>query len=120
HDPRPPDDWKLARKNWCRFVRGVLEMSLDLDSERQVRNACIDGVLPADAWEAWDAIRLDYDPNAHRKPMWFSDHALKACEAWAKKDNHGRGGIVWTEHYEFARKLSERTGWRYFGEGGFD
>lgn len=117
HDPRPPKPWLEARKRWCKFVRQILELSDDLDSELQVRRACIEGILPGEAWFEWEAIQDTFRPNT--VPMWFSDHAIKACVKWANKD-HIHGGIVWTEHTEFARRLAKVTGWQYYGEEGLN
>lgn len=118
-DPRPPKPWLEARRAWCRYVRYILEHTTTMDSELQVRQACQRGDLKCDAWYAWDEIRDTFKPNT--VPMWFSDHALEACERWATTvQNQGQGGVVWTDHYEFARKLAKRTKWSYFGEGGLN
>jgi hypothetical protein len=112
-DPRPPEPWRAARRNWHAFVRNVLSKSRTYDSPEHVAQACDAGKLPNAALEAWRAVEHTYEINvvAH----WHDDGALRAAEAWMRQGP----GIVWTEHVEFARKLAERTGAKYYGAKGF-
>jgi hypothetical protein len=112
-EPRPPDDWNDARKEWCRFCRRVLEASEVYDTEAQVRDACVAGKLPSHAWDAWESIRPSFE--LHTVAEWLSVHALEAAAAWGRD-----GGIVWTNHRAFGTALSKHTGWAYFGSGGLD
>lgn len=108
-DPRPPRDWLDARRDWCKFCRQVLEDSEDIDTETQVRDACRAGRLPSWAWDAWAAIKDEYDPDEHKVPVWFSRHALDVIVDWGK-----RGGIVWIEWRALGAALVEITGWPWF------
>jgi len=112
-DPRPPTEWREARKAWNRFVRDVISRGRTYDSELQVANACDAGRLDATALEAWRRLRPTYTPAV--KAVWCDDSALKACAEWAKTP-----GLIWTEHGFFAEALSKMTGIPYFGAGGFD
>jgi hypothetical protein len=119
HDPRPPADWWDARRGWCGFVRKLLEISRDFDTELQVWNACEQGRITGTGrqlWETWEAIRHTFKPNT--VCTWLSDFAVEACVEWARRDN--TGGIVWVEHTEFAERLRERTGWAYYGSDATD
>lgn len=131
-DPRPPDDWRKARKEWGAFVRYVLGYSGELDSESQVAEACTTGTVVAiggerrlvtlprgrPILEAWlherNRPREDgspYKPNT--VPVWHDDGALRACVEWMK-----RPGLVWTEHSFFARRLAQLAGTKYYGRKG--
>lgn len=110
-DPRPPEDWRNARRDWAAFVREVLSRSRTLDSELQVANACDAGKLDATALNRWRAVKDTFKPNS--VAVWHDDSALKVCAEWMKTP-----GIVWTEHAWFAERLSEVTGSRYFGAKG--
>jgi hypothetical protein len=111
HDPRPPEDWMQARRAWCGFCRRVLEGSDEYDTETQVRDACLRGDLPRFAWDEWAKIKGEFIPET--KPVWLSDHAVKAAAQWGKG-----GGIIWSRRTAFARALAELTGWPYYGREG--
>jgi hypothetical protein len=110
-DPRPPDPWRNARRDWNAFVRETLSKSRTLDSELQVVQACDSGRLPNEALEAWRAIRDTFTPNV--KAIWHDASALRVCLDWMKEP-----GIVWTEHDLFARRLAELSGCKYYGAKG--
>lgn len=112
-DPQPPREWMAARRAWFSFVREVIKTGA-LDTELQVRNACIGGANPPEEYTRWFAIKDNFKPN--RKAVWLSDAALAYAEAWGKQGS----GVVWCDHIAFGEELSRRTGWRYFGEGGLD
>jgi hypothetical protein len=49
-DPRPPDPWRNARRDWAAFVRDILSHSRTLDTELQVTNAVDQGTLPRERY----------------------------------------------------------------------
>lgn len=110
-DPRPPQDWRNARRDWAAFVRDVLSRSRTLDSELQVAQACDAGRLDGEALRKWRAIRDTFKPNT--VAVWCDDSALNVCLKWMK-----RSGLVWTEHDLFARRLAEVSGAKYYGAKG--
>lgn len=110
-NPRPPDPWRNARRDWGAFVRETLSRSRTLDSELQVVQACDAGRLPNELLEKWRAIKDTFKPNV--EAQWHDDSALKVCLEWMKEP-----GIVWTEHNLFAQRLSELSGCKYFGAKG--
>lgn len=120
-DPRPPEEWLLARKRWAKFVRDILARSRSLDTELQVTNAVRAKALPShlqlegdEAWSGWARLRDTFTINP--KAVWHDTTALELCEAWMKKG----AGIVWCEHSFFAEELSRRTGASYYGPQGLD
>jgi hypothetical protein len=141
HDPRPPEPWRDVRKQYGKFVRGLLEWSERYDTEAQVREALEAGTiqspyytpsphLPPDIasdneagvdltgmtiWQAWQAIQKTY--VFKRYPVWLSEHVLDNVEMWGR--NSG-GGIIWVDSVAFGTKLSARTGWGYFRNFGYD
>jgi hypothetical protein len=115
-DPRPPEDWRRARKEWAAFVRETLQYSRTLDSELQVVNAVDAGRLPKgeEPLREWRRLKTRepvFVPNV--VPRWCDDSALKVCAKWMKQP-----GIVWTGHELFARRLAQLTGCKYYGAKG--
>ncbi len=114
-DPPPPKEWMDARRAWSAYVRAVLAHSRTLDSPLTVINA-IDAGKRADeggVLARWRAVRDDFTPNT--VAVWHDDSVLQWVATWMKS-----GGIVWTEHSFFARRLSIETGAPYFGAKGFN
>jgi hypothetical protein len=110
-NPRPPEPWRNARRDWNAFVRETLGKSRTLDSELQVVQACDAGRLPNKELEAWRAIRDSFTPNV--EPRWHDDSALKVCIEWMKQP-----GIVWVEHRFFGDRLAEFSGCKHYGAKG--
>lgn len=114
--PRPPEEWRNARREWAAYVRDTLSRSRTLDSELQVRNEVLRGNRPdgTSILQAWKEQEPTFQINS--RPAWHDDSALDVCAEWMKKGP----GIVWTEHSFFAHELAKRTGARYFGQEGKD
>jgi hypothetical protein len=114
-NPRPPEEWREARKNWHAFAREAISKSRTLDSEKAVANAIDAGDLQDHGvLEAWRAIRDTY--NWSVEPVWHDDSALRLCQKWMAQ----APGVVWTKHDLFAEKLSEISGAPYYGAKGLD
>jgi hypothetical protein len=111
-DPRPPDEWRNARRDWHAFVRDTISRSRTYDSELHVANACDAGHLDATALQRWREIRGHYTPCV--KAIWHDSSALEACTEWMRSP-----GIVWTKHILFAEELARRTGVTYYGADGY-
>jgi hypothetical protein len=110
-DPRPPEEWRNARREWFQFVRAVISRSRTWDSPSHVEQACESGELPDGKLHTWRAIEKTFVPNP--VPLWHDDSAIKVAAKWMHEP-----GIVWTEHVEFAKRLSEKTGAKYYGAKG--
>ena len=116
-NPRPPPEWRMARKDWASYVRDVLSHSRTVDTEYQVRRQVMNGERTDEGVHilaTWQEQEPTFKVNS--VPVWHDDSALKVCETWMRKGP----GIVWTDHAYFARELAKRTGARYFGEQGVD
>jgi hypothetical protein len=114
-NPRPPEDWVEARRDWCRFVRSVLTRNnRNLDTEDQVKQAVLEGFYDSEKLEEWQKIKDTFEVKV--EAVWIDDFAVRAAADWAVK----RKGIVWVGHVAFGRRLSKLTGLPYYGEGGFD
>lgn len=114
-NPRPPEEWLNARRNWARFARDILAMHTPgLDSEMPVAKACAREELPNVEYLAWRAIRDTFIPN--QEAVWVSEGTLKFAADWLKKND----GICWVEHIAFGERLAEMTGLSYYGAGGLD
>ena len=111
-DPRPPQEWVEARRDWATFVRETLEESQHLDTELQVANEVDAGRLSTITLDRWRAVRDTF--TIQPKDVWHDDAALEACAAWMEE----RKGIVWCEHRFFAHKLAAMTGAAYYGANG--
>lgn len=113
-DPRPPQDWLNARKEWAAFVRETLSRSRTLDTELQVANACLRGQLPDREYRAWKEIKDTF--RIQPKDVWHDDAALVQATKWIEQGP----GIVWVAHSFFGDELERRTGVPYFREQGLD
>lgn len=114
HDPRPPDWWRIPRRDWYSFAREVLSRSRTLDSELHVALAVDAGrVSDGGVLARWRAVRDKF--KLISKPVWHDDSVLKLCAEWM--DNNP-DGIVWTAHTAFGEALSKLTVRPYFGKEG--
>jgi len=114
-NPRPPEEWLNARRNWARFARDILAMHTPgLDSEMPIAKACARKELPDTEYNAWREIRDTFVPN--QEAVWVSDGTLQFAADWLKKND----GICWVEHIAFGERLAEMTGLSYYGGGGLD
>ncbi|HTQ47464.1 MAG TPA: Hint domain-containing homing endonuclease, partial [Polyangiaceae bacterium] len=111
-EPRPPQPWLDARREWAAFVREVLEDSDHLDTELQVANEVDAGRLRTPTLAAWRRVRDSF--QIEPKDIWHDDAALQACAKWMEAER----GIVWCEHRFFARRLAALTGAVYYGANG--
>ncbi len=112
-NPRPPQEWLEARREWCKTVREILKSSRSLDSEMQVAMAIVRGdVEDGGVYAEWKAIRDTFRPNV--EAVWVHDRAVEFALDWAKKP-----GIIWTDLRAFGERMAER-GLRYFGAEGRD
>lgn len=127
-DPRPPDEWMAARKEWCAAVRRIIKYK-KLDSELQVAQAIAAGRIEDPASERknragdliggtvyanWIAIRDTFKPNT--VPAWMDNGPLNFCAEWMKNN----AGIVWVEHVVFGEALAKLTGRPFFHRKGED
>lgn len=111
-DPRPPERWLTARRAWNGFVRARLESGSErFRTEVQVRAWAIE--TGARAWLAWADVKDEFVLN--QKTIWLSDAALRWVEDWGRRGS----GVIWTDDIAFAVELARRTGWPYYGGGGY-
>lgn len=112
-DPRPPQAWMQARRDWYSAVREFLSRSHKLDTERQIRDEI--ERKPGHRLErylrTWDAIKDTFTPNS--VPRWVGDSALLYAANWLQG-----GGIAWVEHIPFGERLEALCGVPFFSEGG--
>lgn len=117
-DPRAPEAWMDARRNWHSYVRQILAHNqCQLDTELQVRNAVLRGEYDETGEQtlaAWMAIKDTFKPNT--KPVWLSDVMINLAADWLANNP----GICWVEHTAFGRRLAEVTGLPYFARLGED
>lgn len=114
-DPAAPKPWRERRKvcgSWIRYIATTNRRNLY--SELQVIRAIDEGLYPEaeEPLRAWREIKDSFKPNT--VAVWLDDAGLKACYDWSK----GGPGIIWTDHVPFAERLSELTGFPYYGAGG--
>lgn len=133
-DPRPPPEWILARALWGKFVRktiklGKLDSDLDVANHAHEFHVTVDMMLKEDdldphkdprvgarhVYDHWRELRDTYQRN--QRAVWICDSVLKQAKAWL--DSHSRG-ILWTRHIAFGNRLSEVSGYPYFGQEGLD
>lgn len=117
-DPRPPEAWREARTCWFRTVREILRNNRrGLDTELQVRQAVEKGLYPA-AYRSlarWREIGPMFKPNA--RPVWVSDRTVGWIVDFASA---GPSPLLWTDRPALGRRISEVSGWPYYGQKGLD
>ena len=116
-DPRPPERWREARRDWAKACRDIIAHNRrELDTELQVRRAVLDGYRPEaeGILRRWLEIAPTFEPNP--EAVWFSDRLVGWCAAWAKE----RPGLVWVERPAFGDRLARMTGMPYYANLGLD
>lgn len=118
-NPRPPEEWLIARRAWCKVVRNILANNKrNLDTEAEVVSAFVEGIYTrpeiVKVFHDWFKIKPTFEPKT--QAVWIDDFALREAARWMQK----HPGIVWVQHQAFGRKLSKLTKIPYYGEGGFD
>jgi hypothetical protein len=107
-DPRPPKGWVESRLRYVRRVNARIEQGWG-DTELQIREILEAEGCPILA--AWQKAQRAFSPSY--VPEWIDDHAINYARTWGRD-----GGIIWTPYHAFGRRLSECSGWPYFGQGG--
>lgn len=110
-------DWLLARREWHREVREILKRSREgLDSPMLVAKAAAEGKIKTHAWAAW--AEQKHKPIPPTEAVWISDFLLEEAAAWGEKTcSKKEGGIIWAVNPCVGERLSDLTGWPYFGAG---
>lgn len=111
-DPFPPEDWYTARKMLTAALRDVLSGSRLYDNPTAVFQAVDAGKLAMPELAVWREIQPSFEPNS--KAVWLDDTPLHFAADWMAR----KGGMVWTMHQAFARRLQEITGAPYYGAEG--
>ncbi len=118
---QPPSEWRIARKDWSMFVRGVLSTSKNYDTPMQVAVALYDGSWPrtASAWVGGETVlaewqRVEPSFKSATEPVWICDSTLRYCAEWLEREQ----GICWVHHGAFGRALETMTGVPYFKQQG--
>jgi hypothetical protein len=116
-DPRPPQKWINAYKDWAVFCRETITGNRrGLDTELQVKIAVDAWHYPigADILATWREMEPTFKPNT--VVVWVDDTAVKACVEWARKSP----GVIWVEHVDFGCAVAKLAGIPYYREGGRD
>lgn len=119
-DPRPPEEWKLARQAFSKAVRYLLGNNRrNLDTELEVVNAIDRGLYGPGAQAIlarWRTIRPTFTPNVVAR--WVSDHVIDAIAHRFQKERDPL--LVWAWHIPFATALAAKSGVSYFHNQGLD
>lgn len=112
-DPPPPERWRVAYRAKCKAVRAWCAASQrtmrPIETEAQALRRHPDHPVVVE----WRAVKPLFRPNS--VPVWVTDASLLTCQEWLA--NLDRPGIVWCGSVDFAERLAERTGLRYYGAG---
>lgn len=126
HNPRPPQEYRDARKAWYSYVRAILKWSDapggPYDTEGQVANAVNAGALieGRPILFRWLEQKPTYQPVT--TTTWLSEAALEFAREWglgvmARASRESGGGIVWVAQTGLGEELARRTGWPFYGDG---
>lgn len=117
-DPRPPSDWRDARRDWGSACREVLQTNRrEIDTELALVNH-IDRhpdhyPEAAQALAVWREVEPTFVPNPVAR--WISDGTLKWIARWAAQGP----GLIWVERPCVGERLAA-LGIPYYGEDGID
>lgn len=115
-DPRPPEEWMVARRAFAAFVRTIIATSAGWDRPLDTEAQVVRKFRERRAVRDWLEIKPEYDPKGKTKVHWFSDSALDAVAAWLGESE--KPGIVWCGSVEFQKRLAQRTGLTSYGRNG--
>lgn len=113
-DPRPPLEWREARKEWVQYARKRIRYRdrsdpKEPDTEGRVAVECAAraaGGRPVPEYERWKVMEPTFKKNV--KAVWFSDRRVQEAAAWLRAGGKkGAPGLVWSMHRAFGRRLSE-------------
>lgn len=116
-NPRPPEEWLEARKEWCRTARRIISTNRrNIDTEAQVKEALEAGHYSQhlDALREWEDLEPTFEPN--NEAVWLSDFAVDKAIEWSEK----HAGIIWVHHTAFGKRLTEKSGIPYYAGEGLD
>lgn len=108
-DPRPPQAWKAARKEWGEFWKEILKHSRTYHTYGHLVQAVKAGKIDDHGlYMQWIQEDSKYKYRVH--PEWVDDTTLQYAAKWLEESK----GLCWVEHQEFGKKLSKMTGIPYF------
>jgi hypothetical protein len=116
-DPRPPEDWRDARREWASMCRDLISSNRrNLDTELQVRMAVLKDYAPhaRPTLDRWLEIQPTFEPNA--VAVWVSDRTVD----WIANRVRGTRTLVWTERPALGLRLAEKHGLPYYANLGVD
>lgn len=98
--------WLDARSAWAATVRNLLayHAKAGMDSPALVCERAAAGMLgdaALRAWNAWEAVRGEYDPEV--EAVWVDDGVLRQAVEYA--EGTMRRGLVWYQHAAVGAKL---------------
>lgn len=114
---KPDYEWLEARRAWRAYVRHIVRYSgrssAPYDTEKQVRDACAQGLLfpPENEFENWCAVSDRAEPRA--ECVWVSDFMVKEGLRWLKHADKQVGkdkalaGILWVGHKALLEAFSK-------------
>lgn len=113
-NPRPPQSYINARRDWHGFRSEVLAHSRTYHSPGQLADAIRQGDYkdPGGYLAAWEKAHAAFKLN--QEAVWLDDTLLNEAATWLQKER----GVCWVEHLAFAERLGELTGLSVYGQGG--
>lgn len=117
-NPRPPEEWTLARQAWASYCRERIRANEadggTVDSELRVANECRAMDEPPTEWTEWIAVRDSFELQV--EPVWLSERRVDQAGEWLKKHE----GLCWTQFKAFGQKLSQKFNIPFFASDACD
>lgn len=116
YQPRPPESWLEARRNWAGYCRDIARYNRKgIDSEAMVKEHVRTGLLHDSGLLAtWEAVEPSYDPASHAVVQWLSLESILTAEAWVEQHR----GIVWTGNIALGVALQRALKIPFYGAEG--
>lgn len=111
-DPRPPDVWLAARRNFARFVRGKILATASSPAPLDTPEAVAKRYKDHPIVRAWKAIKPTFKPNS--VPVWLSGSVVDYAAAWAAQGP----GLIWSNFNALGVAIATAGRIKYFGAKG--
>lgn len=115
--PPPPEEFRIARRSVCKFIRGAIERSESSERPLTSEAPVLRRHKEHPVVQTWLAIK---DKHPYKtEAVWLSTSVIEDVIAWLREEPD-EPAIIWCGGVEFASALSTAARLAYFGREGKD